>query len=92
MTLPSARYLYYSVSEDGPDAGLFRCSFDNLTSVERVASGADLNFSTFVIDHANFSVLVPGREKNTVFALSMIRYERATWRCNNPSHLGLSKY
>ena len=71
--LSLASYLYYSASGPGPDAGLFRCSFDNMTATERVAAGADLNFATFVIDHTNFSVLVPGREKNTVFALSMIR-------------------
>ena len=69
----SNSYLYYSVSGAGPESGLFRCSFDNMTSTERVAAGTDLNFATFVIDHTNFSVLVPGREKNTVFALSMIR-------------------
>ena len=67
------RYLYYSVSGPGPEAGLFRCSFDNMTSQERVAAGEDLDFSTFVIDHTNSSVLVPGREKNTVFALFMMR-------------------
>ncbi|KAF0289273.1 Proto-oncogene tyrosine-protein kinase ROS [Amphibalanus amphitrite] len=77
---PQNGYFYYSVSEPSPDAGLFRCSFDNMTSAERVASGADLNFATFVIDHTNFSVLVPGREKNTVFALSMISWSRADIR------------
>ncbi|XP_037079270.1 proto-oncogene tyrosine-protein kinase ROS-like [Pollicipes pollicipes] len=71
---PQNGYLYYSVESPAAEAGLFRCSFSNMTAVARVTSGAEFSFSTFVIDHTNFSVLVPGRSKNTVFALSMISW------------------